>query len=94
MRLDCSACHGRPLTWCIVRRVCSALQHMKHAKAGPGTLRRVKIQEKTKVGEYSTTDDIERPNLDQPATDHRSSVVLSWVKRRASPIRGILLNIT
>jgi bifunctional non-homologous end joining protein LigD len=52
---------GRPLTLvhCPAGLAAPCI-YMKHAKAwGPGALRRVKIQEKTKVGEYLVADSIE-----------------------------------
>jgi bifunctional non-homologous end joining protein LigD len=52
---------GRPLTLVhCPAGLASACHYMKHAKAwGPGALRRVQIQEKTKVGEYLVADSIE-----------------------------------
>ena len=52
---------GRPLTLVHCPAGLSApCNYMKHAKAwGPTALRRVKIQEKTKVGEYLVADSIE-----------------------------------
>ena len=52
---------GRPLTLvhCPAGLAAPCI-YLKHAKAwGPGALRRVKIQEKTKVGEYLVADSIE-----------------------------------
>jgi len=52
---------GRPLT--LVHcpdGLAAPCMYLKHAKAwGPSALRRVKIQEKTKVGEYLVADSIE-----------------------------------
>jgi bifunctional non-homologous end joining protein LigD len=52
---------GRPLTLVhCPAGLASACHYMKHAKAwGPSPLRRVRIQEKTKVGEYLVADSIE-----------------------------------
>jgi bifunctional non-homologous end joining protein LigD len=52
---------GRPLTLVhCPAGLSSACHYMKHAKAwGPSALRRVRIQEKTKVGEYLVADSIE-----------------------------------
>ena len=52
---------GRPLTLVhCPAGVGAPCNYMKHAKAwGPSALRRVKIQEKTKVGEYLVADSIE-----------------------------------
>jgi bifunctional non-homologous end joining protein LigD len=52
---------GRPLTLVhCPAGVAEPCIYLKHAKAwGPGALRRVKIQEKTKVGEYLVADSIE-----------------------------------
>jgi bifunctional non-homologous end joining protein LigD len=51
---------GRPLTLVhCPSGVGGACMYMKHAKAwGPTALRRVRIQEKTKVGEYLVADDV------------------------------------
>jgi bifunctional non-homologous end joining protein LigD len=52
---------GRPLTLVhCPAGLASACIYLKHAKAwGPSALRRVKIQEKTKVGEYLVADSLE-----------------------------------
>jgi bifunctional non-homologous end joining protein LigD len=52
---------GRPLTLVhCPAGIASPCQYLKHAKQwGPTALRRVKIQEKTKVGEYLVADNIE-----------------------------------
>jgi DNA ligase D len=52
---------GRPLTLVhCPAGVAGPCRYLKHAKAwGPGALRRVKIQEKTKVGEYLVADSLE-----------------------------------
>ena len=52
---------GRPLTLVhCPAGLAAPCNYMKHAKAwGPGALRRVKIQEKTKIGEYLVADSIE-----------------------------------
>ena len=52
---------GRPLTLVhCPTGVAGACHYLKHAKAwGPNALRRVRIQEKTKIGEYLVADSIE-----------------------------------
>ena len=52
---------GRPLTLVhCPAGIAAPCNYLKHAKQwGPGALRRVKIQEKTKVGEYLVADSIE-----------------------------------
>lgn len=52
---------GRPLTLVhCPAGISGPCMYLKHAKAwGPGALRRVRIQEKTKVGEYLVADSIE-----------------------------------
>src|SRR5687768_8571190 len=52
---------GRPLTLVhCPAGIASPCMYLKHAKQwGPSALRRVKIQEKTKVGEYLVADNIE-----------------------------------
>ena len=49
---------GRPLTLVhCPRGIAEPCQYLKHAKAwGPSALRRVRIQEKTKIGEYLVAD--------------------------------------
>jgi bifunctional non-homologous end joining protein LigD len=51
---------GRPLTlyWC-PKGIAAGCQFLRHSKVwGPAALRRVKIQEKTKIGEYLIADDL------------------------------------
>jgi len=52
---------GRPLTLVhCPAGIAAPCNFLKHAKAwGPGALRRVRIQEKTKVGEYLVADSVE-----------------------------------